>query len=270
MIRKLLVALIHFFDAWLPAVSARLALELYFRPQRYPRPVAELSFWNSGERLVLPSGCLARAYGRGSKIVWMVHGWESRGSRYEKMTAALVAAGYRVILWEGPAHGESPGARTNLAEFTHALRDDIGSLGTPLQALVGHSFGGGAAGYACALGVDTPKLVIIATPNHVRYVFEQFWNFIKLSANARQRFVDLAEAETQIKIDDVSSRFYLPKLLQKVMLVHDRLDKEIAFTESEFLARRQSSVEFLATEGLGHRRILADDEVIRQVVQFIS
>jgi hypothetical protein len=52
--------------------------------------------------------------------------------------------------------------------------------------------------------------------------------------------------------------------------VHDRLDREVSFTHAERLADAWRQARLHATEGLGHRRILRDDGVVAEVVEFVK
>lgn len=54
------------------------------------------------------------------------------------------------------------------------------------------------------------------------------------------------------------------------LVVHDRLDKETSFDVGERLAAAWSSAQLLATEGLGHQRILADADVVGRVVEHVT
>ena len=54
------------------------------------------------------------------------------------------------------------------------------------------------------------------------------------------------------------------------LIVHDRDDREVPFHDAERLTARWPGAHFYPTEGLGHRRILKDDDVIRRAVEFVA
>ena len=54
------------------------------------------------------------------------------------------------------------------------------------------------------------------------------------------------------------------------LVVHDRGDREVPFEHGETLARSWPGARLMVTEGLGHRRILRDPEVVRAVVEAVS
>jgi hypothetical protein len=58
--------------------------------------------------------------------------------------------------------------------------------------------------------------------------------------------------------------------LPAALIVHDRLDKEVHFQDGETLAAAWPGAEFVATEGLGHRRILRAQGIIERVVAQVA
>jgi pimeloyl-ACP methyl ester carboxylesterase len=53
------------------------------------------------------------------------------------------------------------------------------------------------------------------------------------------------------------------------LVVHDRRDRQTAYADAARLVALLPQAELVTTEGLGHRRILADPAVVRAVVAFI-
>jgi pimeloyl-ACP methyl ester carboxylesterase len=54
------------------------------------------------------------------------------------------------------------------------------------------------------------------------------------------------------------------------LLIHDREDAVIPYSEAEALAAAWPAVKFLATTGKGHRDILSAPEVLRTIVEFVD
>ncbi|NLF05339.1 MAG: TetR family transcriptional regulator, partial [Actinomycetales bacterium] len=54
------------------------------------------------------------------------------------------------------------------------------------------------------------------------------------------------------------------------LVVHDRRDKETSFAVGERLAHAWPTADLLATDGLGHQRILADGEVVAAVADHVT
>ena len=53
-------------------------------------------------------------------------------------------------------------------------------------------------------------------------------------------------------------------------MVHDRGDAEIPWQHGAAIARAWRGAEMLITEGLGHRRILRDPDVVAATVAFVA
>jgi pimeloyl-ACP methyl ester carboxylesterase len=54
-----------------------------------------------------------------------------------------------------------------------------------------------------------------------------------------------------------------------LLVVHDRGDAEVAWQHGLAIARAWRGAEFLMTDGLGHRRILKDPDVVAAAVAFV-
>ncbi len=83
-------------------------------------------------------------HGSGSPVV-LIHGWPLSGASWEKQTAALVAAGHRVITYDRRGFGRSSKTGTGYHYDTFAADLDtvLKTLGLESVALVGFSMGTG-------------------------------------------------------------------------------------------------------------------------------
>jgi non-heme chloroperoxidase len=83
-------------------------------------------------------------HGKGRPVV-LIHGWPLDGHSWEKQTAALVAAGYRVITYDRRGFGKSsqPWSGYDYDTLTDDLHQLISALDLRDAALVGFSMGGG-------------------------------------------------------------------------------------------------------------------------------
>ncbi|MFZ3231712.1 MAG: alpha/beta hydrolase [Pseudobdellovibrio sp.] len=256
-------------------LAARVAVNLFLTPKRYERLPAEQFFWSSGRPITFASGCKGRVFGDSQssddKIIWFVHGWESRSSRFEVFIEASITAGYQVIAWDGPAHGDSGGKRTNILEFANFLcQDALAFSDLPIHTLVGHSFGAGACAYACLHGFRVKNLVLISAPSSVRNVFERFWQTIQLGDKAKKEFIKQVERDANITVDEISLVHFISKLSQNIVLIHDHDDKEIPIAEAEELKQINPEITLIKTEKLGHRRILGSKDLALKLMQTLG
>jgi len=83
-------------------------------------------------------------HGSGSPVV-LIHGWPLNGDAWEKQTAALLAAGHRVITYDRRGFGRSskPGVGYNYDTFAADLNALLSALDLTGVSLVGHSMGTG-------------------------------------------------------------------------------------------------------------------------------
>lgn len=104
-------------------------------------------------------------HGTGSPVV-LSHGWPLSGAAWEKQTAALLAAGYRVITYDRRGFGQSskPAAGYDYGTFA----DDLHALVTTLDlrgfAMAGHSMGSGeVAGYVAKHGTERLRKAVFVS-----------------------------------------------------------------------------------------------------------
>jgi len=211
----------------------------------------------------------------GTRTVLLVHGWEHRASFWGYMAAGLVAAGFRVVALDGPAHGASAGQQATLVSFAAAVQAVADAVG-PVHAAVAHSFGA-----ACTAGVpvrfnqatngELPRLVLMSAPSSTRNVAERFADLLRLSPNVVDRMGHFVQEQFNRSAESfslVEAGRHLP--VQRALLLHDRHDLNVPFTDGEAIAANWPTLEFRPTNGLGHNRIMRDPAVIQQVVEFLN
>jgi non-heme chloroperoxidase len=83
-------------------------------------------------------------HGSGSPVV-LIHGWPLSGASWEKQTAALLAAGHRVITYDRRGFGRSskPAVGYDYATFASDLDQVLNKVSLDQVALVGFSMGSG-------------------------------------------------------------------------------------------------------------------------------
>lgn len=251
-----------------PFLAGKIAWELFCRPRRLPRPAEESEFWGSGQRIRFASGRVARSWGQGP-LIFFLHGWESRGSVFSKMIPQVVAAGYQAMAWDGPAHGDSPGSRTNMPNYAFCLNEDLGLAGLVPKGLVGHSLGGAAIGVYMQLAPAPTCAVFIAAPSSIQGIFERYCDLIRLPQRARQALVKVAEREIGFTIRQLSLVSLNLDQKTKIFCLHDEGDKEIPYLDFQDLQSHWPRAQFKGTKSLGHRRIVKDAAVASMIVEFL-
>lgn len=252
-----------------PSLTADVARRLMMRPHQNPPRSWELDALDSAERVTLRFGLSALRWGTHGPVVLALHGWRGRATQFARFVAPIVASGRQLIALEAPGHGRSPGRESNVVAFAQALHEAASEL-RGLEALIGHSMGGGAAMLAIAEGLPVERAVVIGAPAALTRVLDRFADEIALPASAKRAFFASVDRHVGMPAAAIDSSALGHRLDLPGLVVHDRDDDMVPFAEGESLARDWRGAEFLATEGLGHRQVLADARVIERVMAFLG
>jgi non-heme chloroperoxidase len=133
-------------------------------PERKREPMS--SYIKVGQENSTPIELYYEDHGSGSPVV-LIHGWPLSGASWEKQTAALLAAGHRVITYDRRGFGKSskPAVGYNYDTFAADLDAVLTTLKLTDVALVGFSMGTGeVTRYIGKYGVKrVRKAVLIGT-----------------------------------------------------------------------------------------------------------
>jgi predicted alpha/beta hydrolase family esterase len=246
----------------------------FYIPARYPVPEKERESEESAEKFFIEvDGNKIQVYswGKGDDYVLLVHGWAGRATQFRKFIKPLEEVGYRVVGFDGPAHGNSGGLKTSIPGFEQVLKKIFDQLGVP-SGIITHSFGGAATLYAASQGLPVTKLINIATPYVADEILKSYLAVLNGNWRSAEKFksaVDKKSGKSFNELTALHSIQRLPKPL-KLMVVHDEDDPEMLFLHAEAVLKIYPSAKLLRTKGLGHTRILKDDGVIRECAKFIS
>ncbi|MCC0043702.1 MAG: alpha/beta fold hydrolase [Brucellaceae bacterium] len=232
-------------------------------------------------RLNLDRGGWVTAYdfaspqGRRAPTVLVLHGWRSRAAHMSGIIAGLVQGGFRVIALDLPGHGESGGRHLNMANAVAAVHAADQWFG-PFSAIVGHSFGGAVAANAIVGSVNgipavaAGRLVTVAAPSSMPAVFREFGRFLNLGTRAQTALAARVLKVTGRPLEEFVVARQLADHPLPALVVHAPDDKEVSASEAESMATAGPHVQLHWAPGLGHRRILADCDVTRRIVDFLT
>ncbi|MBL7869970.1 MAG: alpha/beta fold hydrolase [Cyclobacteriaceae bacterium] len=257
-------------------VSSRLAVryfeKIFFTPLQYRTPFKEREFESNAHFFDIDWKRRIQGYewGDSSKpYVLVIHGWAGRATQFRKFIPALLDHGYRVIGFDGPAHGRSEGKRTNLYEFEEVLRKIVEMKGAP-EAILAHSFGGGVALYAIMKGLPVRKLINIASPTIADEIVKSYLNAIGGSWKTGAAFKRLIHQKYGKPFEEFTSMHFIKEITDlNLLLVHDADDKDVSIVQAEELIIAYPKGRLLTTHGLGHNRVLKDDKVISACLDFM-
>ncbi len=260
-----------------PAAAVALAFKLFCQPaarakvRSHERAVMAQASTETltvrGQRVVV------YRWGGGERPVLLMHGWESRGARFSLLAEQLRAKGYSPITFDAPGHGESEDNKTTIVDYlaiSEALHQRYGQF----EAVVAHSFGVLCAFYALKQGVGARCAVAISGVSDFRYLLDTFSSQLGLLASTKAALRERIEG-LFAPLPDIWNRFTVTHdtqgLAQPVLVIHDRQDDTVAFSQARLTAEHFGGrARLIATGGLGHNRILRDASVLGTVCDFID
>lgn len=265
-----------------PTAGAALALPLFMR---VGRPVtvapADLATHRAARRgsVRIPgirsSGVDVVTYewGTGVRTVLLAHGWQSRASVFAPIVRELRSEGFRVIGFDAPANGDSAGRHTYLVDHLDII-EALSRREGPWHAIIGHSFGSLAALMAVHDGAAVNRVVAIAGAAEPQVFIDGFGAMVGLRTATREalarRFADRVFAGRPDPFERYSAVRHPLPAGTPLLLVHDRGDRRVPFSESErLLEANAESARLVPTDGLGHNRVLRADATLDAVTEFL-
>lgn len=227
-------------------------------------------------RLAAPRGgeVVVESWGDGPPV-YLVHGWGGWRGQLGAFVDPLVEAGFRAVAFDAPGHGDSDPSvlgvgRSTLVELMEAL-EVAGAHYGDAAGVIAHSMGTTAAAMVLGASLPAERLVLIA-PNHdFDDIIRDFVRTLGLSDRTRtllhaalEEFVE--RPLTDFDLEPLGASGQLPPTL----VLHDRKDKETPFAVGERLAGSWPGATLVASDGLGHQRILTDAATIALAVGHIS
>ena len=254
-----------------PRAAAWLAEQVFVRPRRHARPDREKALLASGERLAIAyagESLAAWSWGEGATVL-LVHGWEGRGAQLGAFVPPLVAAGHRVVAFDAPAHGDSPGGTATIVTLAGAIESATEQLG-PVTAVIAHSLGAAATTIALGQGARVERAVYLAPVFDVAGAVARFAAYVGLSPETLPLFRERLLARTGRAPEDLGGVALVGSLAQPALIFHDVADPEVPPSDGAALATAWPGARLRATEELGHRRILRDARVVAEAVAFTT
>ncbi|WP_323119925.1 alpha/beta fold hydrolase [Burkholderia alba] len=205
--------------------------------------------------------------GNGPRVL-LVHGWEGASGDLSAFAAALIDAGYRVVAPDLPAHGQSDGTQTSIVACARAITQLLADIG-PVRAIVAHSVGCAIAIEALKRGARADAAVLIAPPARYRDYALSFAAQAGLSGeNIGKMIAHLLTLDVDVASIDAPRA--VAALDTPALIVHSEDDRVVPASLGREIAAAWPGARFLSVNGLGHRRILQSDDVIRSAVEFVN
>jgi pimeloyl-ACP methyl ester carboxylesterase len=264
-------------DRLSPDLAARLAVNLFFTPlptklrsrQRVAQPWRVEHVHSGKESFTLLHHRLARAQATQLPRVLLVHGWAGDALQMEALGTRLAAAGFEPTLMDLPAHGRSAGWRCTMPQIVRSLFEAQARCG-PFESIIAHSMGAVASLHAVAHGLSAQRLVLLAPSSPPESVLRWFGEAFGLTPALLGRMRGRIQTHEQMALEQFEAQWLGARVKAPVLLVHDRGDRMAPVGNSEALHRALPAARFHATEGLSHRRILNDPQVIQMALAHLA
>lgn len=254
-------------------LTAKLLVNLFFKPKRHKHPQKELPFLDSAEKLTFVHNSIdVKGYKWGeqsNKRVLLVHGWEGRATQMHQFITPLLDQNYEVFSFDGIAHGFTSGKTTNMPEMSFLLKHMMNTY--KIDHIIAHSFGGMSSTFAIKSGAIKPKTVsFVGSPYDINYILSSFLSMFSLNGKYEDALIKHVEKRVNLTYDKFQFDTYEKTTETELLLIHDKDDREVLFTEMEKFIPMWETVEQVVTSGLGHRRILKDEKIINRILSFIK
>ncbi len=246
-------------------LSPTAAAILFLTPARTTTQHGSESAVRPDSMLPTPSGRVATWYEGNGPAMLMVHGWSGQHADMNAFIAPLSAAGYKVVSMDLPAHGESEGKTASIPDMAKAICAVAAAVG-PIHGVIAHSVGCAATALALKQGMQAFRTVLVAPPARYAHFARAF---------SKQAGVDpdslLAELRRRdIDVDSIDLPLMAPSLRSRALVIHSEDDQIVPFANGKAIAAAWPEAQFLACEGIGHRKILSDSKVVAAAVSFLT
>jgi pimeloyl-ACP methyl ester carboxylesterase len=262
---------IAFFSTKLVTVYA---FKLFTTPIRHKTPKREMEMDQKSIQTLITVPTINKEivvyqYGASEKKVLLVHGWSGRGTQLCKIADELLKSGYSTVSFDAPAHGKSPGKSSIMVDFIDSILE-IDKLYGPFEIAIGHSLGGMSVLNAIKKGFSVNRAVIIGSGDIVQDIIDDFIKKLELKPEISAQLCLYIEHKYGGKMDDFSAYRAASNTEIPTLVIHDENDPEVPVKAGIHIHKHLKNRELMITKELGHRKILADHEVIKKIINFIK
>ena len=206
--------------------------------------------------------------------VLLAHGWGGYAAQMRAFVFPLLAAGFRVIAYDQPAHGVSEGRLTGLPDFADVLSDIVWHYEGPrgsVHGFIGHSLGAAAGALALAQGkVGFGKVVLVSPPADLVGYSRRFARWHWMPEAVRRAMQSAIEERYGVLWENLEMASLATRLSAPALVIHDRDDRTVPWTQGAKVSQLWHGARLMSTDGLGHGRILTAESVTSAAADFIS
>jgi pimeloyl-ACP methyl ester carboxylesterase len=251
--------------------AARVAELLFFTPPRTRLTPEQREALERARRFTVRANgarIAAWAWGQGP-VVYLVHGWGSRGARLAAFVPGLLEAGFQVVTHDAPGHGASEGRLSSMPQFARTLMAVVDAVG-PAAGMITHSMGGSATTLAMHWGLPVPRAVFVAPAADPPAWIGGFAQALGMREDTVARMKARSERRLGLSWDELNVPAMARRMRAPLLVVHDRDDEVVPCIDGEAIAAAWPGAELVRTVGLGHKLVVRAPEVVARAVSFIT
>ncbi len=239
------------------------------RARRRAKPRTAEAFYDAEDKVVETSFGNVQAWRLGEgPAVLLVHGWEDDHALWGPLIDQYAQIGRAVVAFDLPGHGYSEAEEATFHSASEAVLAVAQALG-PVDSLVAHSFGCPSSLKALTEGLGVGRAVLISSPLP--------------SPQGRRRFAELGESQPEVfaraaelyeqrngrpfsggfDMEEAAKAQTIP-----LLLIHSMDDEQCPAENSNILADAWPGAELMMTDGLGHRLIAQDQDIMDRIIDF--
>jgi pimeloyl-ACP methyl ester carboxylesterase len=263
-----------------PAINKQQAIvkkayQAFFSPSKYELKSGDEEILARGNNYRIPfeGGELAvTSWGDSGPTILLMHGWGGSRVQMTGFVDPLLSAGYRVVAYDQPAHGDSDGKTTNLLEIAPTM-DLLLKQEGKFDAIIAHSFGTLVTSYSLVKrNFPSPsRLVYFGAFNRLMDSLPRFQVISGLPDEIIEGFRGmLYENFGQEVLEAIVHEMLAPQINIPALMFHDITDNVTPVEDSRAIAQAWKSAQYIETEGLGHRGALQSQEIHEQVIKFLK
>src|SRR3954452_22085337 len=236
-----------------PELAGAWAERLFLTPPRTGGAAAALGLIDARASLIEHRGRQIATWRWGERdapAVLLAHGWGGHAAQMRGFVFPLLAAGYRVIAYDQPAHGVSEGRLTGLPDFADVLAELTWHHGD-VRAVIGHSLGATAAAMGHAWNrFHIDRIVLISPPSDLVGYSRRFARWHWMPEPLRKAMQAAIEERYGVRWDELELARVAPRLTAKALVIHDRDDRMVPWKQGAAVAQHWSGARLVTMGGL--------------------
>lgn len=267
---KFLGATINITSYFSTKYAAKLAIKLFSKPRKGRLNNLEKEYLDRAfQEDVVYENVSVRTYrwlGKKETIL-LTHGWESNAFRWKDLIEVLKKLDYNIIALDAPGHGNSSGKLFNTIFYSECIYKVAKKFNANI--IIGHSIGGAAAIFSqhkCQLP-SINKIVLLGIPADFIGVFKRYETMMGYNKKVSEAMAQYVLKKHNHSIEYFSAANFSKEIKAKGLIIHDKKDRIIPYTDALHLKRSYENAQFISTKGFGHK--LKNEIVYSHIVDFL-